>query len=155
MPVDRFGKLFFPKPPANRYATPMNRKPKRTNKDYLWLVGALVLLLFLAGLASLSLTHTTQKSDWYQSFVHDGADSTELGPVEVSGTWRFTWACPVTNKAMSLYVKDEQGTILYFDNIECTSDDHAGFIPISYTGQVFIEMSAIGNWTVSIEEPTQ
>lgn len=159
MPVDPDGKV-IPDNPADRYATPINRKPKKhfTLKDYLFsfgILGGLALLISFFGRPS---SHTTQASPapiWITANIWQGAGSTEVGPADVTGTWRFTWQCPVINNAMTMHVVDGSGNTLVLKNVECTRIDHVGFTTLTYTGQASIEISAVGSWTVSIREPTQ
>lgn len=159
MPVDPFGKL-IPRNPADRYAKPINRKPKRRKKrlDLFVLYGSFVFVCVLTLYSAIKgqpQTHPAAPPIWVTTASWQGANSTEVGPAETSGTWHFTWTCPVTDNAMSMRVLDEQGNPLLLKNVACTSNDHTGSATVTYTGNVHIGISAVGSWTMSIQEPYQ
>lgn len=72
MPVDRFGKLIF-RNPADKYATPINRKPKRRKRiSTRMLIGWLSLITLIVALAFFAVRPGTPHRYWRSVLNYHG-----------------------------------------------------------------------------------
>lgn len=171
MPVDRFGKLTFRNNPANRYATPINRKPKRRKrfKAIIVILGCFALLVvtnflwfFIPALyADLTGHPEAPHRYWTPVLAYHGAGSQETADFHVSDTWKLTWNCDSDGYSLTIQpIFGTSGKPVPPVNVNCDTGNLSGTVQMSRGGNVALSVIAqetqgvvtLESWHVSVQD---
>lgn len=163
MPVDKFGWIVGedePAHPTDRYAVPINRKPKRKNKDSLLLAGALALILLLIVSMLVATSHrthvtaaqptptVTDELSWPIIFSMNNTGNWESKPFTVSSPWQLSWQCDKNLSVAAIY---QNGQHIQVTNItDCTL--FPDVVQMKQAGTIHLEIQATGFWSIAIRE---
>ena len=153
MPVDPFGKLV-----PNRYATPINRKPRKRRRSWivngcLALVALALIFVFVVGVYSCSMRQRGQvnvRTDWPAILTASATGSEYTAPITVTSVWQITWQC---NAPLVVQGVSSNGLSAEFINTDCDISQESGAVQVTGAGTVSLRIISQGPWTVSIREP--
>lgn len=159
MPVDPYGKLFDR---ADRYAMPINRKPRLqrlSRRSHFLLNGCLGLIalslvfIFVVGIYSCSTRQPGQtdvRTDWPAILTAQGTGTEGTAPVQVSNVWQIEWHCNAPLVVQAVYAVTAVYTVI---NTNCNISQEAGAVEMATPGTVHLRILSQGSWTVNIREP--